>query len=182
MLFIDENEDQIHASAPRDLILQFRDIPTEGDIFHVEKSDISKINDIIGKLKAVTKIELVSKRNGDTSPKRDLILEIMCGSTMKITVWDDMLKEIPLDLSEMPSTPIVLIVTSTTVDMFKGVCYLKPTSATKMYYNFGSISSDSSVQMLGNTDKSTKNKGDLMLENRKELGEIFTIMDESQTE
>ncbi|KAF6170592.1 hypothetical protein GIB67_030569, partial [Kingdonia uniflora] len=26
MLFIDENEDQIHASAPKDLILQFRDI------------------------------------------------------------------------------------------------------------------------------------------------------------
>ncbi|KAF6140238.1 hypothetical protein GIB67_000286, partial [Kingdonia uniflora] len=132
MLFIDENEDQIHASAPRDLIPQFSDILTKGDIFHVEKFNVSKISgtyrpiidgeykiyfkndtivkrcedqtlpiplykfsfvefneipnrcnqpkyliDIAGKLKAVTEIELVSKRNGDTSPKRDLILENM---------------------------------------------------------------------------------------------------------
>ncbi|KAF6174893.1 hypothetical protein GIB67_026381 [Kingdonia uniflora] len=174
MLFIDENEDQLHASAPRDLISQFSDILIEGDIFHVEKFNISKINgtyqpildgeykiylkndtimkrfegqtlpiplykfsfvafneipnrynqpkyltDIVEKLEAVTEIELVSKRNEDISPKRDLILENMCKSPMKITVWDDTLKEIPLDLSEMPSTPIVLIVTSTTVHMFK---------------------------------------------------------------
>ncbi|KAF6148568.1 hypothetical protein GIB67_042527 [Kingdonia uniflora] len=44
MLFIDENEDQIHAFAPRDLISQFSDILIEGDIFHVEKFNVSKIN------------------------------------------------------------------------------------------------------------------------------------------
>ncbi|KAF6141946.1 hypothetical protein GIB67_037914, partial [Kingdonia uniflora] len=44
MLFTDENEDQIHASAPRDLIPLFSDILTEGDIFHVEKFKVSKIN------------------------------------------------------------------------------------------------------------------------------------------
>ncbi|KAF6170115.1 hypothetical protein GIB67_025804 [Kingdonia uniflora] len=94
MLFIDENEDQVHASAPRDIIPQFSDLLTEGDIFHVEKFNVSKINetyrpiidDIVGKLKAITEIELVSKRNGETSPKRDLHLENVCGSTMKITV------------------------------------------------------------------------------------------------
>ncbi|KAF6151488.1 hypothetical protein GIB67_016300 [Kingdonia uniflora] len=178
MLFIDENEDQIHASALRDIIPQFSDLLTEGDIFHVEKFNVSKINgtyrpiidgeykiylkngtivkrfvdqtlqipfykfsfiefneiphrynqpkyltDIVGKLKAITEIELVSKRNGKTSPKRDLLLENVCGSTVKITVWDDMLEEILLDLSQIPSTLIVLIVTSTTVDMFKVLRY-----------------------------------------------------------
>ncbi|KAF6147448.1 hypothetical protein GIB67_022108 [Kingdonia uniflora] len=190
MLFINENEDQIHASAPRDIIPQLTNLLTEGYIFHIEKFNVSKINgtyrpiidgeykislkndtivkrfedqtlpipfykfsfvefneithrynhpkyltDIVGKLKAITEIELVSKRNGETSPKWDLLLENVCGSTMKITVWDHMLEEIPLDLSQIPSTLIVLIVTSTTIDIFKGVCYLKPISATKMYYN-----------------------------------------------
>ncbi|KAF6177041.1 hypothetical protein GIB67_015916 [Kingdonia uniflora] len=47
---------------------------------------------------------MVSKRNGDTSQKRDLILENICESAIKFTIWDEMLDEILIDLSHLPST------------------------------------------------------------------------------
>ncbi|KAF6147940.1 hypothetical protein GIB67_001515 [Kingdonia uniflora] len=129
MMLIDENDEQKHASVPRDIILQFDEVLKEGDIIHHKNFNVSKSNgtyrpidgeymiyfkndtivkrlddqhlpiprhifsfiefkdiptrwqntkiltDIIGKLKAITEIEMVSKRNGDTSQKRDLILE-----------------------------------------------------------------------------------------------------------
>ncbi|KAF6158293.1 hypothetical protein GIB67_001364 [Kingdonia uniflora] len=70
MLFIDENEDQIHASAPRDLIPQFSDILTKGDIFHVEKFNVSKINGtyrpiIDGEYKIYFKSDTIVKRCED---------------------------------------------------------------------------------------------------------------------
>ncbi|KAF6137470.1 hypothetical protein GIB67_016663, partial [Kingdonia uniflora] len=247
MLLIDENDEQIHASVPRDIIPQFDEVLKEGNIIHLEKFNVSKSNgtyhpidgeykiyfkndtivkrledqhlpiprhifsfiefkdiptrcqstkiltDIVGKLKAITEIEIVSKRNGDTSQKRDLILENIYGSTIKFTIWDEMLDEIPIDLSHLPSTPVILIVTSTIVDMFKGVCYLKPTCATKMYYNLEiqevaillkseTLLKDASVQLTENATKGTKNLSDLMFENRKELIDIFTIMEEPQTQ
>ncbi|KAF6137333.1 hypothetical protein GIB67_036370, partial [Kingdonia uniflora] len=157
-------------------------------------STLSKsFGDIVGKLKAITKIEMVTRRYGDTSQKRDLILENICGSTIKITIWDEMLDEILIDLSHLPSTPVILIVTSTIVDMFKGVCYLKPTCATKMYYNLDiqevvillkseALLKDASVQLMGNATKGTENLSDLLFKNKKELIDIFTIMEESQTQ
>ncbi|KAF6141192.1 hypothetical protein GIB67_018282 [Kingdonia uniflora] len=126
---------------------------------------------------------MVSKRNGDTSQN---------GSTIKFTIWDEMLDKIPIDLSHLPLTPVISIVTSTIVDMFKGVCYLKPTCATKMYYNLEiqeveillkseTILKDASIQLTGNATKGTENLSDMMFENRKELIDIFTIMEEPQT-
>ncbi|KAF6152734.1 hypothetical protein GIB67_021394 [Kingdonia uniflora] len=172
MLLIDENEEQIHASVPRDIILKFDKVLKEGDIIHLEKFNISKSNGtyrpIDGEYKIYFKNDTIVKRLDDqhlpiprhifsfiefkdiptrcqntkilteemeTHPKkRDLILENICGSTIK-TIWDEILDEIPIGLSHLPSTPVILIVTSTIVDMFKGVCYLKPTCTTKMHYN-----------------------------------------------
>ncbi|KAF6138719.1 hypothetical protein GIB67_040851 [Kingdonia uniflora] len=70
MFFIDENEDQIHASSPRDLISQFTDILTKGDIFHVEKFSVSKINGtyrpiFYGEYKIYFKNDTITKRFED---------------------------------------------------------------------------------------------------------------------
>ncbi|KAF6163433.1 hypothetical protein GIB67_029282, partial [Kingdonia uniflora] len=70
MLLIDENEDQIHAVAPRDLIPLFNNILTEGDIFHVKKFNVFKINGtyrpiIDGEYKIYFKNDTIVKRSDD---------------------------------------------------------------------------------------------------------------------
>ncbi|KAF6148068.1 hypothetical protein GIB67_024243 [Kingdonia uniflora] len=107
MLLIDENDEQIHASVPRDIIPQFDDILKEGDIIHLTKFNVSKSNGTYRPIDGEYKIYF----------KNDTIVN---GSTIKFTIWDEMLDEIPIDLSQLPSIPVILIVTSTIVDMFKG--------------------------------------------------------------
>ncbi|KAF6166151.1 hypothetical protein GIB67_023861 [Kingdonia uniflora] len=147
---------------------------------------------VIGKLNAITEIERIKKRNGEISPKRDIIIEDTSGSTIKITVWDDMLDQIPFNVDGLPSSPAIMIVTSTTVDMFQGTCYLKPTSATKMYLNLKipevtsllnslTLLKDVPVKLLANPQRNPESTTDMMFEKRKELIEIFTIMTENSS-
>ncbi|KAF6157014.1 hypothetical protein GIB67_039775 [Kingdonia uniflora] len=69
MLLIDENEEQIRASVPRDIISQFDEVLKESDIIDLENFNVSKSNGtyrpIDGEYKIYVKNNTIVKQLSD---------------------------------------------------------------------------------------------------------------------
>ncbi|KAI3861767.1 hypothetical protein MKX03_019560, partial [Papaver bracteatum] len=88
---------------------------------------------VVGFLKTITNIQVLHRAGGKTSRMREITIENVRGSTMKIALWGSAANQVgndPIDCESTPC-PVLVAVCSTFVKNYQGKITLSSTNATK---------------------------------------------------
>ncbi|XP_026456436.1 uncharacterized protein LOC113357289 [Papaver somniferum] len=92
------------------------------------------LTDVVGFLKTVTNIQLLRRSGGQSSRMREIAIENLRGTTMKIALWGSAANQVgndPIDCDSIPH-PVLVVVCSTFVKNYQGRITLSSTNATKV--------------------------------------------------
>ncbi|XP_026457290.1 uncharacterized protein LOC113358006 [Papaver somniferum] len=93
------------------------------------------LTDVVGFLKTVTNIQVLQRSGGQSSRMREITIENLRGTTMKIARWGSAANQVgndPTDCDSIPH-PVLVVVRSTFVKNYQGRITLSSTNATKVY-------------------------------------------------
>ncbi|KAI3899142.1 hypothetical protein MKW92_051486 [Papaver armeniacum] len=165
MAIVDEQGEELHAVVPKNLIWKFDKQIREGSKpkfrpAHNEKRGFFRcttsvtaldailwplfpINsvslNVVGFLKTATNIQLLQRFGGQSSRMREITIENLKGTTMKIALWGSAANQVgndPIDCESIP-LPVLVVVCSTFVKYYQESSSVRITlsskNATKVY-------------------------------------------------
>lgn len=101
------------------------------DIIETRLNDKTILSDVVGYLTGIGGIDIV----GNSWKKRDLEIVTNHSVTATITLWGKMSEQFDPTLYKQDDGPYILIVTSTTIEKFKGALSFSSTNNSKIYMN-----------------------------------------------
>ncbi|XP_060968729.1 uncharacterized protein LOC133036228 [Cannabis sativa] len=123
LIFIDEQENLIHATITKTLVPRFKNLLNEGSLYSVKGFKVVKSTGEYRPLSNEYRIIFVVGTS------------LMNSVTSKITLWGDLGKMFEPKLYKKNNGPVIVIVTSTTIKNFKGKVSYSTTTASKIYIN-----------------------------------------------
>ncbi|KAF6176535.1 hypothetical protein GIB67_007918 [Kingdonia uniflora] len=93
--------------------------------------------DVIGRLHTISETKNYNKEDGQSFRRRDIMIKDESGYVLKITLWDDIVDQIPLNIFDDKESNKIVIATSTIGKEFQGIYHLSSTMSTKLYINLG---------------------------------------------
>ncbi|KAI3877603.1 hypothetical protein MKX03_037736, partial [Papaver bracteatum] len=92
---------------------------------------------VVGVLTSHTNLQQFKRNSGNTSFMRELTLENLSGTKIKVTLWGDSTSELTRNLAahELNPCPVVAVVTGVYVKQYLGKASFSSTNATRVYFD-----------------------------------------------
>ncbi|KAI3887735.1 hypothetical protein MKX03_018582, partial [Papaver bracteatum] len=100
-------------------------------------NDNTYLIDVVGVLTSHTNLQQFKRNSGNISFMRELTLENLSGTKIKVTLWGDSTSELTRNLAahELNPCPVVAVVTGVYVKQYLGKASLSSTNATRIYFD-----------------------------------------------